>query len=65
VVDCWYHFDENVTLDDKYAGAATTSYRVDSNRYMDTNATDHVIGELEKLTVHDKYKGNNQVHTAS
>jgi hypothetical protein len=38
---------------------------VDSNWYTDIGATDHVTGELEKLTVRDKYKGNDQVHTAS
>jgi hypothetical protein len=64
VVDCWYYFDGNFTADDKYAGAAT-SYSVDSNWYTDTGATDHVIGELEKLTIRDKYKGNDQVHTAN
>lgn len=32
---------------------------------MDTGATDHVTGELEKLTVHDKYHGDEQVHMAS
>jgi hypothetical protein len=65
VVDFWYRFDENFTPDDKYASAATTSYEFDSNWYMDTGATDHVTGELEKLIVCDKYKGNDQVHTTS
>jgi histone deacetylase 1/2 len=32
---------------------------------MDTGATDHVTGELEKLTVHDKYHGGDQVHAAN
>jgi hypothetical protein len=40
-------------------------YGVDSNWYTDTGATDHVTDELENLTVHNKYKGNDQVHTAS
>jgi hypothetical protein len=65
VVDCWYRFDENFTTYDKYAGAATTSYGVDSNWYTDTRAIDHITGELEKLIVCDKYKGNDQVHAAS
>ena len=29
---------------------------------MDTGATDHITGELEKLTVRDKYHGREQVH---
>ena len=45
--------------------AATSSYGVDTNWYMDTAATDHIIGELEKLTVHDKYHGREQVHAAN
>ena len=38
---------------------------MDTNWYSDTGATDHVTGELEKLTVRDKYQGNDQVHTAN
>lgn len=49
----------------KTAAAATSSYGVDTNWYMDTGATDHVTGELEKLTVHDKYHGGDQVHAAN
>jgi hypothetical protein len=58
VEDCWYRFDENFTANDKYVGAATTSYGVDSNWYTDTGAIDHATGKLEK------YKGNDQVHIA-
>ena len=32
---------------------------------MDTGATDHITGELEMLTIHDKYNGKDQIHTAS
>jgi hypothetical protein len=32
---------------------------------MYSGATDHVTGELEMLTVHDKYGGHDQVHSAS
>jgi hypothetical protein len=35
------------------------------NWYTDTGATDHIIGELEKLTTRDKYHGTDQVHTAN
>jgi hypothetical protein len=31
---------------------------------MDTGATDHITGELDKLSVRDKYHGGDQVHTA-
>jgi histone deacetylase 1/2 len=38
---------------------------VNTNWYTDTGATVHITGELEKLTVRDKYHGNDQVHAAS
>jgi histone deacetylase 1/2 len=49
----------------KQASSTTVGYGVDTNWYMDTGATDHITGELEKLTTHDKYLGGDQVHTAS
>nr|AAT85031.1 putative polyprotein [Oryza sativa Japonica Group]ABF96679.1 retrotransposon protein, putative, Ty1-copia subclass [Oryza sativa Japonica Group] len=64
VCDCWYRYDENFVPDERFAGTAV-SYGVDTNWYLDTGATDHVTGELDKLTVRDKYHGNDQVHTAS
>lgn len=44
---------------------ATSSYGVDTNWYVDSSATDHITGELEKLFVRDKYHGGDRVHTAS
>jgi hypothetical protein len=32
---------------------------------MDSGATDHITGELDKLTVRDKYTGGDQVHAAN
>jgi histone deacetylase 1/2 len=40
-------------------------YGLNTNWYMDTGATDHITGEIEKLTTHDKYHGGDQVQTAS
>jgi hypothetical protein len=34
-MECWHHFDAKFVPDDKYIGAATTSYGVDSNWYTD------------------------------
>jgi hypothetical protein len=47
------------------AATATTSYNVDNNWYADSGATVHITSELDKLAVHDKYNGNEKVHTAS
>jgi hypothetical protein len=38
---------------------------VDTNGYVDSGASDHITSELEKLTVRDKYHGQDQVHTLS
>jgi hypothetical protein len=36
----------------------------DTNWYADSGATDHITSDLEKLSIHDKYMGNDQVDTA-
>lgn len=66
-MDCWYRFGETfVVPEDKSANAASHgSYGVDSNWYTDTGATDHITGELDKLMIHDRYIGGEQIHTAS
>jgi hypothetical protein len=38
---------------------------VDREWYTDTGATDHIISELDKLTMREKYGGTDQVHTAN
>jgi histone deacetylase 1/2 len=63
--ECWHRFDENYVADEKLVGAAYNSYDVDTNWYTDTGASDHITSNLEKLSVRDKYKGNDQIHTAS
>lgn len=48
------------------ANAVTTnSYGIDTNWYADSGATEHITGELDKLTMREKYHGGDQVHTAS
>lgn len=55
----WYRYDEDYIPDTKHiAAAAINSYGVDTNWYVDTGATDHITGELDKLTVKEKYNGN-------
>lgn len=62
---CWKRFDASFTREDKSANVTASSYEVDTNWYIDSGATDHITSELDKLTVKDKYAGNDQVHTAS
>jgi hypothetical protein len=40
-------------------------YSVDMAWYSDTGATDHITGELDKLAVHEKYNGQEQIHTTN
>ena len=63
--DCWHRFDEDYVPEEKHVAAATPAYGVDTNWYLDTGATDHLTGELDKLTVREKYKGNDQIHAAN
>jgi hypothetical protein len=35
------------------------------NWYMNTGATNHITGDLKKLSIRDKYHGEEQIHTAS
>jgi hypothetical protein len=63
---CWYRYDEDYVPDARHTAAtATTSYNVDKNWYADSGATDHIMSELDKLVVHEKYNGTDKVHTAS
>jgi transposase InsO family protein len=64
--ECWYRFDEEfVVPEEKSANSANYgSYGVDSNWYTDSGASDHVTSELDKLHIHDRYHGNEQIRTA-
>lgn len=65
--DCWYRYDEDEddSQDDgKVATAADGSYGVDTNWYLNSSATNHLTGELEKVTLREKYHGKDEIHTA-
>lgn len=67
-VTCRKRFDASFhgpSTEGKIVSAATTSYGVDTNWYIDTGATDHITSDLDKLTIRDKYTGHDQVHAAS
>jgi hypothetical protein len=51
--------------DPKTAAAASTSHGTDPQGYLDSGATDHITGELDKLTMHDHYHGHDQVRTTN
>ncbi|XP_071679680.1 uncharacterized protein [Lolium perenne] len=43
----------------------TQAFNVDTSWYMDSGATDHLTGELDKLTTKEPYHGKDHVHTAN
>ncbi|KAK1607649.1 hypothetical protein QYE76_031322 [Lolium multiflorum] len=59
---CWDRYEED---DEEERGANAASYGVDTNWYSDTGATDHITGELDKLTMKEKYTGRDKIHTAN
>jgi hypothetical protein len=63
---CWKRFDHNFQGEEKSANAAaaTPSYGVDTAWYADSATTNHVTGELDKLTMREQYEGQGQTHTA-
>ncbi|XBJ15358.1 hypothetical protein VPH35_007269 [Triticum aestivum] len=63
---CWKRYDESYQgEEEKSANMVTPQYGVDTNWYLDSGATDHITGDLEKLTVRNRYTGGEQIHTAS
>jgi hypothetical protein len=44
---------------------AATSYNRDPAWYADSVATDHITGDLNKLTTKENYIGQEQVHVAN
>jgi hypothetical protein len=65
VENCWYWCDEDFVLDNRMSGMASTSQGTDPNWYLDSGATDHITGELERLITHDRYNGGEHIRAAN
>ena len=66
VMDCWHRYDEDYVPDARHVAAAIREQGGDGTVwYADSGATDHVTNELEKLSMRERYLGNDQIHTAS
>jgi hypothetical protein len=61
---CWYYYEEDSSFEQRNAALATSS-SIDNNWYTDYGATDHIIGDLDKLTMHDTYLDNDQIHAVN
>jgi hypothetical protein len=58
--------DDSYTDDPPSANmAATSSYQVDPNWYSDTGATDHITSDLDRLTMHQQYNGDDTVQVSN
>jgi hypothetical protein len=61
---CWHPFNEDYVLEPRTT-AATSSSGIDNNWYMDSGATDHITGDLYKLTMHNPFAGTDQIHATN
>lgn len=66
-MDCWHRYDEDYVPDARHVAAAIREQGGgdDTIWYADSGATAHVTNELEKLSMREKYFGNDQIHIAS
>jgi hypothetical protein len=63
---CYIRFDANYNGEEKHVHAATTSYNVNTEWYIDTGTTDHITSDLDKLMMKEnKYDSLDQVRTIS
>ncbi|KAK1683876.1 hypothetical protein QYE76_044724 [Lolium multiflorum] len=64
---CYRRFDHSFTGAEHSANTASTSYNAntDPSWYLDTGATDHITSDLDRLTVRERYTGNEQVHVGN
>jgi hypothetical protein len=62
---CWKRFDKNYSDTDKTTNAVTSSYNLDPAWYADSATTDHITGDLDKLTIKENFGGHEQVHAAN
>ena len=61
-IECYRRFDIAFTKEKSASVVANSSYGVDTNWYVDTGATDHITGGLDKLTMRERYNGHDQVN---
>jgi hypothetical protein len=56
-------------MEDKSANASSnsfgSSYGMDTNWYIDTGATDHITSKLDKLSMKEKYGGQEKIQSAN
>jgi hypothetical protein len=61
--NCWHRFEEDYVPEPRTIVVASSG--LDHHKYKDSDATDHIIRDLDKLTMHDHYPDNDQIHAAN
>jgi hypothetical protein len=61
----WYRFNKDYVTEQRVAAMVSSSISADPNWYLDSRATDHITGELEKLMMHERYTGHDQFRAAN
>jgi hypothetical protein len=61
---CWYRYEEDPSFEQRNTALAASS-SIDNNWYTDSGAMDHITGDLNKLTMHNTYLSNDQIHAAN
>lgn len=56
-IKCNKRFDVSFIEEERTASAAVLSYGIDTDRYADSGVNDHITGDVDKLTVREKYHG--------
>lgn len=63
---CWYRMDQSYQGAPRSAAVASTpSYKIDTDWYADTGATDHITSDLDCLAVRERYQGNDKVQVGN
>jgi hypothetical protein len=63
---CWYRMDESYDDDHPSANVASKhSYKVDTDWFPDTGATDHITSDLDRLAIRERYHGDDQVQVGN
>lgn len=64
-LDCRERYNHAYQSDEHRSGNMATHGHRDNNWYLDTGATDHLTNDLDRLTMHERYGGKDQVQVAN
>jgi hypothetical protein len=61
---CYYCYEDDSNIESCTTGmaASVASSAIDNNWYTNSGGTDHITGDLDKLTMYDTYGGHDQIH---